>query len=149
MWKNDPFKAKWTIIAKAYSSIRDVVGKQKASLLAFLTLVYPKIGIINAEDYFWKMNWKLEAAVDVTKVLKQTSFPDLSYFGADILYTSKSPTKLLGGTISTQLGPYQGIRYLSRACWLRAQWPHRSSNLRVRSGKEKQPSAAHQLAPRQ
>jgi hypothetical protein len=95
MWKNDPFKAKWTIVAKAYSSIRDVVGKQRASLLAFLTLVCPKIGIINAEDYFWKMNWKLEAAVDGTKVLKQTSFPDLSFFGAGILYTNVTPKDVI------------------------------------------------------
>jgi hypothetical protein len=94
MWKNDPFKAKRTIAAKAYSSIRDVVGKQRASLLAFLTLVCPKIGMINAEDYFWKMNWKLEAAVDGTKVLKQTSFLDLSSFGADILYTKRRYTFL-------------------------------------------------------
>jgi hypothetical protein len=95
MWKNDPFKAKWTIVAKAYSSIRDVVGKQRASLLAFLTLVCPKIGMINAEDYFWKMNWKLEAAVDGTKVLKQTSFLDLSSFGADILYTNMTPKDVI------------------------------------------------------
>jgi hypothetical protein len=89
IWKNDPFKAKWTIIAKAYSSIRDVVGKQRASLLAFLTLVCPKIGIINAEDYFWKMK------VDGTKVLKQTLFPDLSYFGSDILYTNMTPKDVI------------------------------------------------------
>jgi hypothetical protein len=95
MWKNDPFKAKWTIVARAYSSIRDVVGKQRASLLAFLTLVCPKIGMINAEDYFWMMNWKLEAAVDGTKVLKQTSFPDLSSFGADILYTNMTPKDVI------------------------------------------------------
>jgi hypothetical protein len=71
------------------------------------------------------MNWKLEAAVDGTKVLKQTSFPYLSYFGADVLYTNMTPkdvihfcaqmcyipqqvaNQIAWGTISTQLGPYQ------------------------------------------
>jgi hypothetical protein len=51
--------------------------------------------MINAEDYFWMMNWKLEAAVDGTKVLKQTSFPDLSSFGADILYTNMTPKDVI------------------------------------------------------
>lgn len=41
------------------------------------------------------MNWKLEAAVDGTKVLKQTSFLDLSYFGADILYTNMTPKDVI------------------------------------------------------
>jgi hypothetical protein len=57
MWKNNPFKAKSTIITKAYSSIRDLVGKQRASLATFLTLVCPKLGIINVKNYFRRMNW--------------------------------------------------------------------------------------------
>jgi hypothetical protein len=117
MWKNDHFKAKWTVIAKAYSCIRDIVGKQRASLVTFLTLVCPRIGTIIVDNYFGKMNWNLETTAGGTKILKQTSFPDLSYFRADILYKpqmklyssahrlvtspNKLLTKLLVRTIST------------------------------------------------
>jgi len=55
MWKNDPSKVKWPIIAKAYSSIRDVVRKQRASLATFLILVCPKLSIINVKNYFRKI----------------------------------------------------------------------------------------------
>lgn len=95
MWKSEPFKAKWTIIAKAYSSIRDAIGKNRASLVTYLTLVCPKIGIIDAEDYFRKMNWKFETTPDGTKVLKQTTFPDLSCFETGILYTNMTPKDIV------------------------------------------------------
>ncbi len=88
-------KAKWTIIAKAYSSIRDVVGKQRASLATFLILVCPKLGIINAKNYFRKMNWDFETTADGIKVLKQTSFPDLCHFEWHILYTNITPKDIV------------------------------------------------------
>jgi hypothetical protein len=44
MWNADPFKAKWTIVAKAYSIIRDKVGKAQAPLDVFLQIVCPHIG---------------------------------------------------------------------------------------------------------
>jgi hypothetical protein len=133
MWKSDPFKAKWTIIAKADSTIRDAVGKQRTSLLVFLTLVCPKIGIINTEDYLWKMNWALQGTGAGTQVLKQTFLPDLSNFSTDILYTNMTAKDIIRvcaqvGYItqndvqqigrefsSARWGPHQEIRYLSRA----------------------------------
>ena len=44
MWQADPFHAKWTIAAKAYSVIRDKVGKLRAPLDFFLNIVCPHIG---------------------------------------------------------------------------------------------------------
>jgi hypothetical protein len=44
MWQEDPFKAKWAIVAKAYSIIRDKVGKAHAPLDIFLQTVCPHIG---------------------------------------------------------------------------------------------------------
>jgi hypothetical protein len=95
LWKNEPFKAKWTIIAKAYSRIRDAVGTHRASLIGYLTLVCPKIGIIAMEDYLGKMNWTFEAAADGTQVLKQTTAPELSCFETNILYTNMTPTDIV------------------------------------------------------
>jgi hypothetical protein len=44
MWQADPFHAKWTIAAKAYSVIRDKVGKAQAPLDTFLHIVCPLLG---------------------------------------------------------------------------------------------------------
>jgi hypothetical protein len=44
MWQKDPFQAKWTLVAKAYSIIRDKVGKAQAPLDTFLEIVCPHIG---------------------------------------------------------------------------------------------------------
>jgi hypothetical protein len=44
MWNADPFHAKWTIVAKAYSVIRDKVGKDQAPLDIFMRKVCEHIG---------------------------------------------------------------------------------------------------------
>jgi hypothetical protein len=59
MWLGDYFKAKWTIIAKAYSIVRGRVGKENAPLPGFLALACPKIGILDPQDYFTRMGWCL------------------------------------------------------------------------------------------
>jgi hypothetical protein len=78
-----------------------VVGKQRASLATFLAFV-SKLGIINVKNYFRKMNWILETTVNGIKVLKQTSFPNLGHFEADILYTNITPKDII--QFCTQVG---------------------------------------------
>ena len=46
LWQADPTKAKWTILAKAYSKLRDKVGKKKAPLPPFLAINAPFIGVV-------------------------------------------------------------------------------------------------------
>jgi hypothetical protein len=70
-------------------------------LIEFLTLVCPRIVII-VEDYSGKMNWNLETATDDSRILKQTSLPGLSFFAADILYTSMTPKDVV--YFCTQMG---------------------------------------------
>ncbi|KAJ9273744.1 transcriptional regulator family: HMG [Paecilomyces variotii] len=58
LWENDPFKAKWAILAKAYSIIRDNhVGQ--VSLDTFLALNCHFVGIIMPEKYLAAMGWEL------------------------------------------------------------------------------------------
>ncbi|KAL8953978.1 MAG: hypothetical protein Q9222_000188 [Ikaeria aurantiellina] len=59
LWEQDPFKAKWTLVAKAYSMIRDQVGKEHAPLDTFLTLVMEFVGIIEPQEYLGLMGWEL------------------------------------------------------------------------------------------
>lgn len=87
MWQKDPFKAKWSIIAKAYSGIRDHLGKKRAPLDTFLTLICPKIGIIPVHDYLTTMNWTFVVYPDESKALKQSTNPDFSTFSNAIMTT--------------------------------------------------------------
>ncbi|RFU34446.1 hypothetical protein B7463_g1887, partial [Scytalidium lignicola] len=88
MWQKDPFKAKWSIVARAYSGIRDHLGKRRAPLDAFLIRVCPKIGIIAVEAYLTTMNWTFVVYPDDSKSLKQSSEPDFSTFPNVIMTTT-------------------------------------------------------------
>ncbi|KAL4744998.1 hypothetical protein BDW72DRAFT_211883 [Aspergillus terricola var. indicus] len=58
LWQNDPFKAKWTILAKAYSIIRDK-HDDEVSLESFLTLNAELIGVTQPDRYLDAMGWEL------------------------------------------------------------------------------------------
>lgn len=62
LWERDPCKAKWALAAKAYSIIRDHVGKEHAPLDAFLMLIADFVGIVEPQQYLAVMGW--EIAVD-------------------------------------------------------------------------------------
>lgn len=87
MWQRDPFKAKWTIVARAYSSIRDKVGKNRAQLDRFLTLVCPELGIIDAADYLEMMLWVFEIGANGVMMLEQVAVPDIDSFEDHIKHT--------------------------------------------------------------
>ncbi|PYH44972.1 mating-type protein MAT alpha 1 [Aspergillus saccharolyticus JOP 1030-1] len=60
LWQNDPFKAKWTIIAKAYSIVRDThEHEHSVTLETFLNLNSGMIGILQPEQYLDVMGWQL------------------------------------------------------------------------------------------
>ena len=61
MWQNDPFKAKWSILAKSYSLIRDSQGKANASLEKFLAINGPLIGVIEPAQYLQALSWEITA----------------------------------------------------------------------------------------
>jgi hypothetical protein len=88
LWKLDPFKAKWTIVARAYSKIRDEVGKPKASLDKYLNLVCPQIGIIPVEEYLQKMNWVVCIGGDGALVFYHTAEVDIQTFGSHITHSA-------------------------------------------------------------
>jgi hypothetical protein len=89
-WKLDPFKAKWTIVARAYSKIRDEVGKPKAPLDRYLKLVCPQIGLISVEEYLQKMNWVVYIGENGAPVFYHTSEVDVQALGFHIAHTLMS-----------------------------------------------------------
>lgn len=51
LWKQDPFQAKWAILARAYSSIRDSNLGNQITLDSYLAISGPLIGVISPDDY--------------------------------------------------------------------------------------------------
>jgi len=81
IWQEDPFKAKWSILAKSYSLIRDNQGKIKAPLDKFLAINGPLIGIIKPENYLRALNWEIARDEDGGIVMYRQDKPvDDRYF---------------------------------------------------------------------
>jgi hypothetical protein len=57
MWANDPNKALWTILAKAYSIIRNAVGKDIADMKGFIDIMVPKVNLPSPEIYMELAGW--------------------------------------------------------------------------------------------
>lgn len=94
MWQNDPFKAKWSILAKAYSTIREHKAKDEAPLDVFLTLTSPHIGIIPKEEYLSVMGWELVEENDETR-MENRFVPDITSFPDHILTTNLSAEEIV------------------------------------------------------
>ncbi|KAI9653830.1 MAG: hypothetical protein M1829_001125 [Trizodia sp. TS-e1964] len=82
--KEDPFKNKWHLVARALSFIREIVGRTNSPLDAFLDIVCPYIGILSDQEYTQKLGWTLSVddIGDLTFVqdpasIDQTVFNDL------------------------------------------------------------------------
>lgn len=95
LWKQDPFKAKWTIVAKAYSRIRDLVGKDSAPLDRFLALACPAIGIISVEDYLEELKWSIQVDDDGTINLHKSSPAFTAAFEPHIMHSSMTDSDII------------------------------------------------------
>lgn len=81
IWDQEPFKAKWSILAKAYSLIRDNQGKKKAPLYKFLAINGPLIGIIKPDQYLRALSYELVTGEGGENVMRrQDKYIDPRYF---------------------------------------------------------------------
>nr|QEL51143.1 mating type protein MAT1-1-1 [Letharia aff. columbiana 'rugosa'] len=71
LWQNDPFKAKWSILAKSYSVIRDSQGKANAPLEQFLAINGPLIGVIEPTQYLEALSWEVAVDEDGQTVMRR------------------------------------------------------------------------------
>lgn len=77
LWQNDPFKAKWAILAKAYSRIRDEHSDpKKVPLETFLGLNAPFIGIVEPGLYLNAMGWELTADAEQQYTMARVGQPN-------------------------------------------------------------------------
>ena len=71
MWKTEPLKGKWALLAKAYSRIRDVCGKSNAPLYEFVELNGALIEIIAPDVYMQTLGWTFTLNAEGEHVLVQ------------------------------------------------------------------------------
>ncbi|OWP00160.1 alpha box protein [Marssonina coronariae] len=95
LWKRDPFKAKWTVIAAAYSKIRDAVGKPRAPLDKYMSVVCPQMGIIAVPAYLGMLHWTYERPADGAPTLTQSAAPDLQALDQHILRSNMTAQDLI------------------------------------------------------
>lgn len=89
LWQADPTKAKWAILAKAYSELRDKVGKKRAPLPPFLAINAPFVGIVDPDDYLRVHGWELIERAEQT-ILRRAARPDGAVYGISMLTTNAS-----------------------------------------------------------
>ena len=95
LWQTDPFKAKWSILAKAYSIIRDSKGKEKAPLDSYLAINGPFIGIVPPEKYLEMLGWKIVASDDGGRLLRRDCDVDVSSLDQDLLTSNVSVNDII------------------------------------------------------
>lgn len=89
LWQADPTKAKWAILAKAYSELRDKVGKKRAPLPPFLAINAPFVGVIDPDDYLRVHGWELIERAGQS-ILRRAARPDGPVYGISMLTTNMS-----------------------------------------------------------
>ncbi|KAL9127072.1 MAG: hypothetical protein Q9217_003974 [Psora testacea] len=94
MWEADPFKAKWAILAKAYSVIRDDQGKGNAPLDSFLAINAPIMDVIEPAHYFKTLGWEVSLDEEGQTVMRLSSRKIDQHF----LTTNVSVNDLIGNS---------------------------------------------------
>ena len=112
LWRNDPFKSKWTVLAKAYSVIRDVRGKKSAPLDLFLALNAPFLGIIPPSEYFQLLGWEMSVSVTGERTLCRIFTPDLSGYDSDLVASENTVHDVIQHSYVEGYIPADGAEFL-------------------------------------
>ena len=95
LWQADPFKAKWSILAKAYSLIRDSKGKDKAPLDSYLAINGPFIGIVAPAQYLEMLGWQIVSGDNGERLLRRDFDVDISSLDQDLLTSNVSVNDII------------------------------------------------------
>lgn len=69
LWQVDRVKARWTLLASAYTIIRDRKGKANAPLNSFLNLIAPFLGIVKPSEYL--LDWEIVSGRNGENILRR------------------------------------------------------------------------------
>jgi len=75
MWQWEPFKAKWSLVAKAYSLIRDSQGWKKARLAEFIAISGQILGIIEPDQYLRVLSYEIARDEDGAPYVRSLGEP--------------------------------------------------------------------------
>ena len=98
LWKHDPFKAKWSILAKAYSVIRDASGKENTPLDMFIAINGPYIGILASGCYLRTLGWEL-SNVDTQLKLTRIFEVEIASLDEGLLTTNLSVDNIIAYSV--------------------------------------------------
>ncbi|KAF2176176.1 hypothetical protein K469DRAFT_466439, partial [Zopfia rhizophila CBS 207.26] len=96
MWDDDPYKALWSLMTKAWSVIRDQIGKEKAPLDQFFGMACPHLNIPSPETYLGRLGWEFFIDTDGAPSLIRTSTPTLESLDTIVAATTLSVEDIIG-----------------------------------------------------
>lgn len=99
LWRLDPFKAKWTILAKAFSVIRDDKGKKNASLDTFLAISAPFVDIVQPTNYLAIMGFQLTIVNNQATLSQQPNY-SINTINHRLLTTTRSVSDVVDNCCS-------------------------------------------------
>ncbi|KAI9747689.1 MAG: hypothetical protein M4579_007412 [Chaenotheca gracillima] len=108
LWSNEPFKAKWSILAKAYSMVRDVLGKEKAPLDVFLALNAPFVGIISPQLYIAALGYEIGLGTNEEPYIFRPETVVINTMNAEIMNASHTVHDVLQHSYQEGLIPEDG-----------------------------------------
>ncbi|KAF1934334.1 MAT1-1-1 [Didymella exigua CBS 183.55] len=90
MWEADPNKPLWSLTTKAWSVIRDQIGKDKAPLDQFFRIICPYLNIPSPETYLDCCGWKFNTDDEGSPTLSREFIPSPGAMSAGIADTALS-----------------------------------------------------------
>nr|AHY81324.1 MAT1-1-1 mating-type protein [Stagonosporopsis tanaceti]AIT18256.1 MAT1-1-1 mating type protein [Stagonosporopsis tanaceti] len=96
MWEKDPNKSIWSLLAKAWSAIRDTLGTGQAPLDQFFRLMCPHLNLPSPATYLAFCGWELKVNAEGNPVLSKDNPPLLNSTSAGIAGMALSVQDIIG-----------------------------------------------------
>jgi hypothetical protein len=84
MWEADPNKSLWSLMTKAWSVVRDQIGKDKAPLDQFFRIICPYLNIPSPATYLDSCGWTLNTDDEGSPTLSRQFTPSPGVMSAGI-----------------------------------------------------------------
>ncbi|KAF2132265.1 MAT1-1-1 [Dothidotthia symphoricarpi CBS 119687] len=84
IWEADPNKSFWSLMTKAWSMIRDQIGKDKAPLDQFFRIICPYLNMPSPETYLERHGWQLVIDKEGAPTISRENIPQPGSLGAGI-----------------------------------------------------------------
>ncbi|KAH6877851.1 mating type protein MAT1-1-1 [Alternaria rosae] len=119
LWEGDMYKSYWSLFAKAWSAIRDQVGKDEAPLDRFLIIICGHLNIPEPESYLGFYGWSLSINKDGNPIISRDGSPEFACIGAGVVDIALSVEDIIAYVQSMGYAPtYAAIESTSSSTFL-------------------------------